>query len=65
MNLFVDLNETATKKERFYALASKAELTEWRAKARFNREPWHLTDLRMRKEIENASYGSTGIETDN
>jgi hypothetical protein len=65
MSLFVDLNETATKKERFYALASKAELTEWRAKARFRREPYHLTEMRKRKEIENASYGSTGIETDN
>jgi hypothetical protein len=65
MSLFVDLNETATKKERFYALASKAELTEWRAKARFQREPYHLTDLRKRKEIENESYGSKGIETEN
>ena len=54
MNLLVDLNETATKKERFYALASKAELTEWRAKARFEREPYHLTELRKRKEIENG-----------
>ncbi len=52
MNMLVDLNESATKKQKFYALASKAELTEWRARARFKREPWHLTDLKKRKEIE-------------
>ena len=65
MNLFVDLNETATKKERFYALASKAKQRDVYAKARFDREPYHLTDLRKRKEIENASYGSKGIGTEN
>ena len=52
MNQLMDWNESATRKEKFYALASKAELTEWRARARFNREPYHLTDLKRRKEIE-------------
>ena len=52
-------------KQAFYCMASKAKQRDVYAKARFDREPYHLTDLRKRKEIENASYGSTGIETDN
>lgn len=60
MNHLVDLNETATKKEKFYALASKAELTEWRARARFKREPYHLTDLRIRKGVQ-ANDESDGL----
>lgn len=41
-------------KQAFYMAASKAKLQDYRAKIRFNREPYHLTDLRMRKEIENG-----------
>lgn len=36
-------------KEAFYSMASKAKMRDVYAKARFDREPWHLTDLRMRK----------------
>lgn len=49
MNHLVDLNESATTKERFYAMASKAELIDRIAKARFEREPWYLTDKRIRE----------------
>lgn len=38
-------------KEAFYSMASKAKMMDVYAKARFDREPWHLTDLRMRKEV--------------
>lgn len=36
-------------KKRFYAMASKAKLTDLYAKARFQREPWYLTEKRMRE----------------
>lgn len=36
-------------KKRFYAMASKAKLTDLYAKARFQREPWYLTDKRLRE----------------
>lgn len=38
-------------KEAFYSMAAKAKMMDVYAKARFDREPWHLTDLRMRKEV--------------
>lgn len=41
-------------KQAFYMAASKAKLQDYRAKIRFKREPYHLTDLRKRKEIENG-----------
>lgn len=37
-------------KEAFYSMASKAKMMDVYAKARFDREPWHLTDLKIRKE---------------
>ena len=43
--------EGASFKKRFYAIASKAEWTERYAKARFETEPWHLTDLKIRKGV--------------
>ena len=63
--IWVD-NESASAKKKFYALASKAELTDIYAKARFDAEPWHLTDLKKRKEIEDAyrredDNGSDGV----
>ena len=36
-------------KKRFYAMASKKELTDTYARARFKREPWYLTDKRIRE----------------
>ena len=36
-------------KKAFYALASKKELTDTYARARFEREPWYLTDKRLRE----------------
>lgn len=36
-------------KKAFYALASKKELTDTYARARFKREPWYLTDKRLRE----------------
>ena len=41
--------ESASQKKRFYAIASKAEWTDRYAKARFEAEPWHLTDKRLRE----------------
>lgn len=63
--IWVD-NESASAKKRFYSMASKAELTDIYAKAWFDREPYHLTDLKKRKEIENAyrredDNGSDGV----
>jgi len=43
--------EGANMKKRFYAIASKAEWTDRYAKARFVAEPYHLTELKMRKEV--------------
>lgn len=48
-------------KQAFYMAASKAKLQDYRAKIRFKREPYHLTDLRKRKEIENANSQSDGL----
>ena len=62
--IWVD-NESASAKKRFYSMASKAELTDIYAKAWFDREPYHLTDLKKRKEIMNEPYGSTGSEAEN
>ena len=36
-------------KKAFYALASKKELTDTYARARFKREPWYITDKRLRE----------------
>lgn len=37
-------------KKAFYALASKKELLDIYAKARFNREPWYMTVKKIEKE---------------
>lgn len=36
-------------KEAFYCMASKAKMMDVYAKARFEREPWYLTDKRIRE----------------
>ena len=36
-------------KEAFYSMASKAKQRDVYAKARFDREPWYLTDKKMRE----------------
>lgn len=46
-------------KKAFYALASKKELTDTYARARFKREPWYLTDKRMRERREQNEQGDT------
>lgn len=37
-------------KEAFYSMASKAKMMDVYAKARFDREPWYLTEKRMKEE---------------
>lgn len=50
-------------KKAFYALASKKELTDTYARARFKREPWYLTDKRLRERREQNGQGySAGDE---
>lgn len=49
-------------KKAFYALASKKELTDTYARARFKREPWYLTDKRLR-ERRNTDGQSAGNES--
>ena len=63
--IWLDRNESASAKQRFYSMASKAKYTDIYAKARFEAEPWHLTDIKKRKEIMNEPYGSTGSEAEN
>lgn len=46
-------------KKAFYALASKKELTDTYARARFKREPWYLTDKRLRERREQNEQGDT------
>ena len=46
-------------KKRFYAMASKKELTDTYARARFKREPWYLTDKRLRERREQNEQGDT------
>ena len=46
--IFLD-PESCNYKQRFYALASKAELTDIYAKARFNAEPWYLVEKRLKE----------------
>lgn len=48
-----DIYESMTKKEKFYAMASKAEQIDRIAKARFEREPWYITEKRIREEMMN------------
>lgn len=36
-------------KEAFYAMASKAKMQDVYARARFKREPWYLTDKKIRE----------------
>jgi hypothetical protein len=62
--IWLDRNESASAKQRFYSMASKAKYTDIYAKARFKAEPWHLTDLRMRKEAENAYRSNNDNGTD-
>jgi hypothetical protein len=45
-------------KQAFYCMASKAKQRDVYAKARFDREPYHLTEMRKRKEIENERTGT-------
>lgn len=47
-------------KEAFYAMASKARLRDIYARARFEREPWYLTD----KKIREGRYSDDGSERD-
>lgn len=54
--------ETASQKKRFYAIASKAEWTDRYAKARFDAEPWYITDKRIRER--GYMYESDGHESD-
>ena len=50
-------------KEAFYSMAAKAKMMDVYAKARFDREPWHLTDMKMRKEgLQNGEANRTGNE---
>lgn len=46
--IFLD-PESCSYKKRFYAIASKAELTDIYAKARFNAEPWYLVEKRLKE----------------
>lgn len=48
-------------KKVFYALASKKELTDTYARARFEREPWYMTEKKIKKERsdKNAESGRT------
>lgn len=46
--IFLD-PESCNYKQRFYAIASKAELTDIYAKARFNAEPWYLVEKRLKE----------------
>lgn len=46
--IFLD-PESCNYKKRFYAIASKAELTDIYAKARFNAEPWYLVEKRIKE----------------
>lgn len=62
--MFIKFENTVTPKKAFYSMASRAELTDIYAKARFEAEPWHLTDMKIRKGVQNESDGSTGIEAE-
>lgn len=48
-------------KKRFYAIASKAELTDIYAKARFNAEPWYLVEKRLKegRKTDGQGYSAT------
>ena len=46
--MWVD-RDAETQKKRFYAIASKAEWTDRYAKARFEAEPWYMTDKRIKE----------------
>ena len=48
MMIFLD-PESCSCKKRFYAIASKTEWTDRYAKARFDTEPWYMTDKRIRE----------------
>ena len=62
--MFIKFENTVTPKKAFYSMASRAELTDIYAKARFKAEPWHLTDIKMRKEVENAYRSNNDNGTD-
>lgn len=57
-----DIYDSSTKKQHFYAIASKAEKMDRIAKARFDREPWYLTDKKIREGRE--SNGSAESSSD-
>ena len=56
--MLIRFENSISPKQAFYSMASKDKLQDVYAKARFKREPWHITELRKRKEIENAFRSS-------
>jgi len=49
MSFSMEFKSPIKAKEAFYEMASRAELEDYRAKIRFKREPWYLTDKRLRE----------------
>lgn len=49
MSFSMEFKTPIKAKEAFYEMASRAELEDYRAKIRFHREPWYLTDKKMRE----------------
>ena len=50
----IDFKSPVDRKKAFYSMASQGD-NDAVAKAKFKREPWHLTELRIRKEVQNES----------
>lgn len=48
----ISFSDSLTKKKAFYAMASKAELTEHKAKIKFEQEPYYMKFIRREDEYE-------------
>lgn len=63
-DMYIQFKKSLSTKEAFYSMASKDKMRDVYAMARFKAEPYHLTELRKRKEIENAYRNRDNNGTD-
>lgn len=59
----IDFKSPLDRKKAFYNMASQGN-NDAIARAKFKREPWHLTDMKLRKEVENAYRNRDNNGTD-